>query len=88
MKLRGPAFLSTSIRVRTAPQLYRLMRARRRFAATGDLTLYIYCLCRAKVGRGLQGAGQRLLPVFRADLNAVGKDEFGILDADEAEHPA
>src|ERR1700749_837046 len=43
---------------------------------------------RAKTGRGLQGTGESLLAVFRADLDAVGIDQFGVGDADEAEHPS
>src|SRR5207247_222345 len=43
---------------------------------------------RVQVGCCLQRAGNGLLAMFRADLDAVGKDEFGVLDADEAEHEA
>ena len=36
----------------------------------------------------MQRAGQRLLAMFRSHLDAVSRNEFGIGDADEAEHPA
>ena len=41
-----------------------------------------------QIGRRLQCAGQRLLAMLRSDLDAIGGNEFGVLHADEAEHPA
>ena len=45
-------------------------------------------LCRVEIPGGLQRAGQRFFAMLRPDLDAIGRNEFGIVHADKAEHPA
>src|ERR1700676_5079990 len=44
--------------------------------------------CGVKIGCRLQGTCERLLAMFRSDLDPLGGNEFEVVDADETEHPA